>query len=162
MATITKKNAHNSPDPGFGGVAYGNVFSLPFKFQTNASGYFLDSDKPAAAVGNGDKIILGKIPAGTRLLDMKCYVSDAFSGSSTITIGFEYCDGTDVAAVPQDDDFFCAATSIAATSIFRKTNVTPPVTIPKDAYLILTNAGAAQSAAGIMNIEIQGVIGGPH
>lgn len=160
MATITKKNAHNSPDPGFGGVAYGNVFSLPFKFQTNASGVFADSDT-ATAVGNGDKVILGVIPAGTRLVDMKAYVSDAFTASSTAKIGFEYKDGTDVTAVPQDDDFFCAATSIASTGIIRKTNVTPPVTIPKDAYLILTNAGAAQSAAGIMNIEVIGVIGGP-
>lgn len=161
MATIKKKNAHNSPDPGFGGVAYGNLFSLKYHFETNASGYFLDSDTPAAAVGNGDKVILGVIPAGTRLLDMKAYISDAFTASSTGKIGFEYKDGVDVTAVPQDDDFFCAATTLASTAIISKTNVTPPVTIPKDAYLILTNAGAAQAAAGIMDIEIIGVIGGP-
>jgi len=161
MANIVKKNAHNSPDPGFGGVAYGNVFSLPYRFETNSSGYFLDSDTPAAAVGNGDVVYLGVIPAGTRLLDCKVFVSDAFTGSSTAALGFKYKDGTDVAAVPQDDDFFFAATTIASTAVIRKLNVTPPVTIPKDAYLILTNAGAAQSAAGIMNIEIQGVMGGP-
>ena len=162
MATITKKNAHNSPDPGFGGTAYGNLFTLAFAFATNASGYFLDSDTATSAVGNGDKVILGKIPAGTKLIDMYCYVSDAFQGSSTATIGFEYCDGTDDTAVPEDDDFFCAAATIAATGIIKKTNVTPPVTLPKDAYLILTNAGAAQAAAGILNIEVIGQIGGPR
>lgn len=162
MATTTKKNAHNSPDPGFGGVAYGNVFTLKFDFDTDSNGYFLDSDKPATAVANGEVIVLGVIPAGTRLLDCKVFVSDAFTGSSTGKLGFKYKDGTDVTAVPQDDDFFFAATSIASTGVIRKTNVTPPVTIPKDAYLILTNEGAAQAAAGVMDIEIIGAIGGPH
>ena len=161
MANVIIDNAHNLPDPGFGGVAYGNVFSLPFNITTNASGVIVGSDT-ATAVGNGDVIYCGVIPAGTKLLDMKMFVSDAFAGSVTFAVGFKYKDGVDVAAVPQDDDFFCAATSVAATGVTRKTNVTPPVTIPKDAYLIVTSAGAAHSAAGICNIEIQGVIGGPH
>ncbi len=162
MATITKKNAHNSPDPGFGGVAYGNMFSLPFKFQTSSDGYFLDSDTPAAAVGIGDKVVLGKIPAGTRLLDMIATVSDAFTADTTFDLGFEYCDGVDVAAVPEDADYFADDVDHHdATVVLRKTTATAPLTIPKDAYLILTNNNAAQAAAGVMDIEIIGVIGGP-
>ena len=160
MATITKKNAHNSPDPGFGGVAYGNLFSLNYKFETNSSGVFTDSDT-TTAVANGDKVILGVIPAGTRLIDMKAFISDAFTASTTAAIGFEYKDGVDSSVVPQDADFFCAATTTAAIAVIRKTNATPPVTLPKDAYLILTTGGAAQASAGIMNIEVTGVIGGP-
>lgn len=161
MATITKKNAHNSPDPGFGGVAYGNVFALSFKFQTSADGYFLDSDTPAAAVGAGDKVILGKIPAGTRLLDVIAVVSDAFTASSTIDLGFEYCDGTDVAAAAEQVDYFIDAGDWTAVGILRRNEPTAVKTIPKDAYLILTVNTAALDAVGIIDIDIIGVIGGP-
>ncbi|MEY5097693.1 MAG: hypothetical protein RJA36_412, partial [Pseudomonadota bacterium] len=39
-------------------------------------------------------------------------------------------------------------------AVQRKSTTTAPVTLPKDAYLILTNAGAAQAAAGIADILI--------
>lgn len=158
MATITKKNVKNLQQ--FGGTPYGNITGLPFHFETNASGYFLDSDTPAAAVGNGDVVRLGVLPAGFQLWDMQGLISDAFTASSTFKIGFAYVDGTDSTAVPQDDDFFCAATSAASTAVIRKTNVAAPVTLPKDAYLIITNAGAAQSAAGILDVMILGIATG--
>lgn len=160
MATTNKKNVKNLPSPGFGGVPFGNVSCLPFQFAVNASGYMVDSDKPAIAVANGEVVRLGVLPAGMTLLDMITCISDAFAASTTGTLGFQYVDGVDSAVVPQDDDFFMAATTTAATAVLRKTNVTPPVTLPKDAYLILTCAGAAQSAAGIMDINILGVLNG--
>ena len=114
MATITKKNVKNLQQ--FGGTPYGNITGLPFHFETNASGYFLDSDTPAAAVGNGDVVRLGVLPAGFQLWDMQGLISDAFTASSTFKIGFAYVDGVDSTAVPQDDDFFCAATSAASAA----------------------------------------------
>lgn len=161
MPTVTKKNAHNLPDPGFGGVAYGNMFALSYAFATNTSGIFVDSDK-ATAVGDGDKVVLGKIPAGTRLVDMIAVISDAFTATIDFDIGFEYCDGVDVAAVPQDDNFFAAAADAGAAAVLRKATTTAPVTIPKDAYLILTSTNAAHASAGRIDIDIIGIIGGPH
>lgn len=159
MTTINTKNVKNLPDPGFGGVPYGNLSSLPYQMITNSSGVIANSDK-ATAVADGDVIRLGILPAGMRLIDYVLIVSDAFTGSSTGKIGFQYVDGVDSTSVPQDDDFFCAATSLASTTILRKTAVTAPVTLPKDAYLILTNAGAAQAAAGQLDICVIGVLNG--
>lgn len=161
MPTITKKNAHNLPDPGFGGVAYGNIMTLKFKFETNASGVFVDSDTDTA-VQAADVVVLGVIPAGTRLMDMIAVCSDAFTATSTFDLGFQYKDGVDSALVPQDADYFGAAVAYNATGVFRKETVTPPVSLPKDAYLILTNNTAAQAAAGVIDIEIIGQIGGPE
>ena len=76
-------------------------------------------------------------------------------------IGFEYVDGTDSTAVPQDDDYFCAATTAASTAVLKKTNAAvQPLTLPKDAYLIITNAGAAQAAAGRLDILLLGIAKG--
>lgn len=153
MATITKKNARNLPDPSVGGSPAGTMAALSFKFTTNASGVMTDSDQ-TTAVASGDIVRLGVLPRGMRLIDCLAVVSDAFTASSTGMLGFAYVDGVDSSAVPQDNDFFFAATTIAATGVIRKTAVTPPVTLPKDAYLILTNGGAAQAAAGVMDIDI--------
>lgn len=161
MGTTKKQNVKNLPSPGFGGVPWGNQTTLSFRFAVNASGYMTDSDKPTTAVSNGEVICLGILPAGMKLLDMRMLISDASAASITAKVGFQYVDGTDVTAVPQDDDFFCAATSLASTAVVRKTNVTPPVTLPKDAYLILTSAGAAQSEVCVVDIDIIGVLNGP-
>lgn len=158
MATITKKNVKNLQQ--FGGTPYGNITGLPFHFETNASGYFTDSNVPATAVAVDDVIRIGVIPAGFNIWDMIATISDAFTASSTFKIGFAYVDGVDSTAVPQDDDFFCAATSAASTAIIKKTNAAAPVTLPKDAYLIITNAGAAQAAAGILDVLVLGIAKG--
>ena len=114
-----------------------------------------------AAIADGDVVRLGKIPAGTNVRDHIAVISDAFTASSTYKMGFQYVDGVDVTAVPQDDDYFTAAsTALSSVAVQRKTTTTAPLTLPKDAYLIVTNAGAAQAAAGIMDVTIFGrVIG---
>lgn len=159
MATITKKRALALPDPGFGGAPYGNLSALPYQFAVNASGVMTASDK-TTAVADGDVIRLGVLPAGMKLIDMMAIVSDAFAASITAKVGFAYVDGVDVTATPQDDDYFCGATSVASAAIIRKTATTAPVTLPKDAYLILTSAGAAHSAAGQADIFIVGELRG--
>lgn len=159
MATITKKQITSQNQHG--GVPYGNLTRLPFKFAANASGYFLDSDTPAAAVGIGDKVRLGILPAGMRLEDMLAIVSDAFTALATAKIGFEYVDGVDVTAVPQDDDYFFAA--LAYNVVGRTTannTAVAPLTLPKDAYLILTNQTAALNAVGIIDLLVEGVLTG--
>lgn len=159
MATITKKNAKNLLQ--IGGVPFGNLTGLHYTFETNSSGYYVDSDVPATAVAIGDKIRIGVIPAGFQIWEYWANISDAFTASSTFKIGFEYVDGTDSTAVPQDDDYFCAATTAASTAVLKKTNdAVRPLTLPKDAFLIITNAGAAQAAAGQLDILVIGVAKG--
>lgn len=159
MATITKKNIKHLAQHG--GVPYGNMTGLHFTFETNSSGYYLDSDTPAAAVGNGDIVQIGVIPAGFQIWEYWANISDAFTADSTFQIGFAYVDGVDSTSVPQDADYFCAATTAASQAVLKKTNVAVrPLTIPKDAYLIITNAGAAQAAAGQLDVLILGVAKG--
>jgi len=159
MATVTKKNIKHLL-PTFGGVPYGNLSVLSFTFETNSSGVWVDSDK-TAAVADGDVLRLGILPAGFEPLDYLANISDAFASSTTMKIGFAYVDGVDSTAVPQDDDFFCAATTMASTARLRMTNVAARrIKLPKDAYLILTSAGAAQSAVGVLDLHIFGVLNG--
>lgn len=153
MATITKKTAY---DRQMNGAPYGDVVALPYRMETNASGVLTGGDS-TSAIADGDVVRLGKLPAGTKLLDHVATISDAFTASSTYKMGFAYVDGVDVTAVPQDDDYFTAAsTALSSVAVQRKATTTAPVTLPKDAYLILTNAGAAQAAAGIMDVIVFG------
>lgn len=156
MATITMKNVAHIPQEGNCVAPWGNMLALKYNFTVNSSGILVASDK-ATAVADGDVIRLGILPAGLELVDMLRIISDAFASSTTDKIGFQYVDGVDSTAVPQDDDYFSAATTSASTAITRKTAVTAPVVLPKEAYLILTSAGAAQSAAGVMDIYIYGI-----
>lgn len=158
MATVTKKNIKNLPS--FGGVPYGNLSVLPFTFETNSSGVWVDSDK-TTAVADGDVLRLGILPAGLEIYDYMVNVYDTFASSTTMTIGFAYVDGVDVTATPQDADYFCAATTMATAARLRMTNTAiAKVKLPKDAYLILTSAGAAQSAVGKLEVNVIGVLHG--
>lgn len=154
MATITKKNVRKLQQYA---APQGNAWKDRFTFATNASGVFVDSDV-AAAVGNGDVVRIGVLPAGLELHDALAIVSDAFTAVSTAKIGFAYVDGVDSTAVPQDDDYFFAALAYNAAGRTRAANTAvAPVTLPKDAFLIVTNGGAAQAAAGILDVIVEGI-----
>lgn len=159
MATITKKNLRNERSHA---GAFGNRWSQTYTFDTNASGYFVDSDLPGAVVAITDVVRLGILPAGVRLTESLVIISDPSAASVTFKLGFAYVDGVDVTAVPQDDDYFIVAGTSAATAVRQVGNNTGvrPVTLPKDAYLIWTNAGAAHSAAMNVDVVIKGVMVG--
>lgn len=158
MATITKKRL---ADGQIGGVPYGNVSALRFNLTTNATGAALDSNS-AAAIGNGDKVIIGVLPAGFNLQDSTFVVSDAFTALVTANVGFEYVDGVDSAAVPQDADYFGAAVTLHTAGRYRQATTVRPVTLPKDAYLTIVTAGAANAAVGVLDVIVQGeLLGAP-
>lgn len=157
MATITKKKVLNQRQ--FGGVPYGNRATLEFNLTTNAAGAFIDSDT-AAAIGNGDKVRLGVLPAGFRLDDSQIIVSDAFTALVTANLGFEYVDGVDSTTVPQSATYFGSAVALSSVARLRNATTNAPVTLPKDAYLILTTGGAANAAVGVADIFIEGVLTG--
>lgn len=153
MANVTKKNVKNLVQ--FGGPD-GNAWKDQFTFATNASGVFVDSDL-ATAVQIGDVVRIGVLPAGLTVHDALSIISDAFTALTTANVGFAYVDGVDSTAVPQDAAYFASALAINATGCSRKTGVKAPVTLPKDAYLILTNAGAAHASAGRIDIVVEGI-----
>ncbi len=158
MATSTKKALKSVSQ--FGGTPYGNESMLRFNVTTNASGVWTDGSL-ATAGGTSDELIVGVLPAGMLLIDALAIVSDAFAVSQTIKLGFRYVDGVDSTAVPQDADYFFAALALSAQGRTRANNLAvAPVTLPKDAYLVIDLDGAAMSVAGVLDIFIAGVIGG--
>jgi hypothetical protein len=159
MATVTKSSANKLQR--FGGVPFGNHVIYQYNLTTNASGVAVPSDQ-STALQIGDVVRLGLIPAGTTLVDFTAVISDAFTAATTAGVGFAYADGVDSTDVPQNAAYFVAAAGLAlnATGTARKTTVTAPVTLPKDAYLTLTLAGAAHASVGIVDIAVDGVMTG--
>lgn len=158
MATIKKLGMGSQQFGGF--TPYGNVTTIRAKLETNSSGAAIDSDT-SAAIGNGDKVILEKLPAGMLLEDSLVIVSNAFSASVVAKLGFEYVDGVDDTTVPQDDDYFGTGLVLNATDRLRNATVNPPVRLAKDAYLIATLSGAANAEAARMDVIIRGERMGP-
>lgn len=156
MPTITKSQYHKR---AFGDAPYGNLSHIAAQLKTNSSGGALDADS-AAALASGDKVKLALLPAGMTLLDSVMTVSTAFTASVTAKLGFEYADGVDSTAVPQDDDYFGSAVAINTAAVYRKATTTPPVTLPKDAWLILTTGGAANAKAAQADIVVFGELTG--
>jgi len=153
MATVTKKYIRNARSQA---APYGNAWRQRYNLTTNASGVLVDSDQ-ATAIAVSDIVRLGILPAGIELHDAIAIISDAFTASTTFKLGFQYVDGVDVTAVPQDDDFFIiAGASLATAARLVATGIAAPVVLPKDAYLILTNAGANHASVGIVDFIIRG------
>ena len=157
MPTITKKKVLNQKQ--FGGTPYGNRAVLEFNLTTNAVGAFTDSDV-ATGIALGDKVRLGVLPAGFRIDDSQVLVSTAFTALVTANLGFEYVDGVDSAAVPQSATYFGTGLVLNAVGRLRNATTNAPVTLPKDAYLILTTAGAANAKVAVADIFVAGVLNG--
>ena len=158
MSTVTKNRIRQAPQ--YSGPS-GNKFAKVFRFNVSASGVCPDSDL-ATAVQVNDVVRIGILQAGLELHGALAVVSDAFAASTTADIGFAYVDGVDSTAVPQDADYFFAALATSSTSRTLANNAAvAPVVLPKDAYLILTRKGAADSALGILDVIVDGILNGP-
>lgn len=155
MTTVTKNRLLDAKQAA-GNAPYGNSAVLPFALATNASGVMTDSDQTTALVQT-NKVRFGVLPAGMRLDDALAIVSDLITAAMTLKIGFEYVDGVDDTTVPQDDDYFFAALALSAVGRTRANNTAvAPLTLPKDAYLIGTVAGADANAAGRLDLLVYG------
>ena len=158
MATITKKSLKSVGQ--FGGTAYGNASKLRFNVTTNASGVWVDGNSTSAPTAS-ESLRIGILPAGMLLVDALAIVSDAFTATVTGKLGFEYVDGVDSTAVPQDADYFYAALVLNAVGRTRANNTAvAPVVLPKDAYLVLDWDVATNAVAGVVDFFVEGVIGG--
>ena len=144
----------------FGGASpFGNLTTLPFKLATAANGSAVDANS-TAAIALGDKVVLGELPAGMCLQDYLARVSVGFTASVTANIGFEYADGVDDPAVPQDASYFGAAVAINTAGVYRLGTTKAPVTLPKAANLILTTGGAANAKAARVDLFVIGELTG--
>jgi len=159
MATITKKmfgDRHYGSAP-----PYGNLSQRHFNLTLSSSGVIADSDD-STVVAIGDIVRIGVLPGGMKLTDFQCTISNPWKASTTCKIGFQYVDGDDSTDVPEDDEYFVPATqALSSAAILRKTATTAIVTLPKDAYLILTVAGAEQDEASVTDFVVTGEIVGP-
>ena len=153
MATITKKRLQDANNFA---AECGNAVVQRYNLTSNTSGAAVNSDS-TSAIGNGDKVRIGILPAGMCLDDALFIVSDAFTALVTADIGFEYVDGVDSTDVPQDADYFGTAITLHTAGRYPADNATVrPVTLPKDAYLIVTTAGAANAAVGVLDVIVRG------
>lgn len=152
MATITKNALKDEKQST--GTPYGTASTLHFQIATNSSGAVIGSDV-ATGVASGDVVRMGIIPAGMRLDDAKAIVSTGWTATITGKLGFAYVDGVDSTAVPQDDDYFGTGITIATAGRYAASNTAVrPVVLPKDAYLILTTAVAANAKASQTDVLV--------
>lgn len=160
MVTITKKQILN--DPMYGGKPEGNDAVRNFTLKTLSTG-FIDGGDGVAAVQIGDIVRLGVLRRGFRIDDALLLISTGWTASVTAKIGFAYADGVDDASVPQDDDYFIVAGAALATPARTRANNTGvfPVTLPKDVYIILTTAGAANAKVSRIDLLVYGEDRGP-
>ena len=155
MSTVTKKAIRN--DPFFTSDGCGNKSVAVYTLEVNASGVLVNSDL-ATALQIGDVVRIGVLPAGFKMIDALFIASDAFTAQVTADIGFAYVDGVDSTVVPQDADYFGSAIALNTQGRYPADNVAvKPETLPKDAYVTLTMAGAACAAAGRVDVVIYGV-----
>ena len=157
MATITQsQSAHNN----LGATPYGNLTALHFVLETNATGAAINSNS-TAAIAVGDVVRLGVLPAGFKLTDSQVVVQTGLTAAVTGKLGFAYTDGVDVVGVAaQDDDYFGAALVLSAAARLRNVTTSSAVTLPKDAYLTLTTAGAANAKAARVEVTVYGIAQG--
>lgn len=153
MATIKKLGLGMLQFGGF--AAYGNLTTLRATLMTAASGAAIGADSNTA-IAAGDSVILEKLPAGMLIEDVQIIVSTAMSASVTGSLGLQYVDGVDSAALPQDPAYFGSGLVLNATGRLRTTSSKAPAKLPKEAYLVLTIAGAANAKASRLDVIVHG------
>lgn len=156
---MAKVKVHGT-DRQFGGASpYGNFTTLLFTMLTNAIGAVVSSSSQAA-LAVGDVVDLGPLPEGMRLEDASVFIGTGLTATVTGSLGFEYQDGEDDEAVPQDAAYFISGGNLATAARLRA-NTSKLVTLPKPARLILTIAGAANAKASDVKIVVHGELTGP-
>lgn len=159
MATIKKKFIGDKQFGGF--TPYGNVTTIRATLQTNATGAAINSDS-AAAIGEGDVVVLEKLPEGFLLEDAQVIVSTPMTATATGSLGFIYADGVDSTDVPQDAAYFGTGLNSAAAGRIRTASTKAPVRLAKEAYLVWTQAGAANAKASRLDVIVHGERIGPN
>lgn len=159
MATIKKKHIG---DQQFGGaVPFGNVTTYRAALETLANGGVINADANTP-LAIGDVVVLEKIPQGFVLEDAQLIVSTGLSATVTGSLGFLYVDGVDNTSAPQDAAYFGAGFNLATAARLRATGSKAPLKLAKEAYLVLTIAGAANAKVSRVDVIVHGERKGPQ
>lgn len=151
MAEVKVKNPYRA----FGAtVPYGNTTTLAYELKTGTTGAALNSDS-TAAIGTGDVVDLGSLPAGMRLDDASILVTTGMTATITGSLGFVYEDGVDSTDVPQSSVYFGAGIDLAVSGRKRATG-SSLVKLPKPARLILTTDVAANAKVSDIKFLVTG------
>ena len=159
MATIKQKFIGDKQFGGF--TPYGNLTTLRATLLTNAAGAVINSDS-AAPIAVADVVVLEKLPEGFLLEDAQAIVSTPMTATATGSLGFIYADGVDSTEVPQDAAYFGAGLNAAAAGRIRTASSKAPVRLAKEAYLVWTQAGAANAKASRIDVIVHGERLGPN
>lgn len=151
MATVTVKY---NPRQNVGRAPVGaNLLQYTLTTASNGGAVAGTADS-IAALAIADVVRLGKIPGGSVIGPFEAVISTGFTASVTGDLGFEYVDGVDDTDVPQDADYFANDQALTTAAVFRKATTTAPVTLPKDAWLTLTIAGAANAKVARLDVML--------
>lgn len=145
MATITQLGVGDKANR-LGSTPYGNLAVFRYTLTTNAAGAVINGDS-SAAIGIGDVVNVGIIPAGFRIVDGQVIIKTAMTAAVTANVGFLYADGVDVPSAPQDAAYLGAALVMSTAARLRNATVKSGVALGKDAWLTTTTAGAANAKA---------------
>lgn len=141
----------------FGGFTpYGNLTTLRYTLETNASGVPLNSQQATALQINDVVQFEYPMPAGLLVEDLQVIVSDHFGASVTCDVGFAYADGVDDASYPQSATAWGSSLALSAAARLRTTSTSRLKALPKDAHLILTIKGAAVAQVGVAQVVVHG------
>lgn len=141
----------------FGGFTpYGNLTTLRYTLETNATGAPLNSQQTAALAVNDVVQFEYPMPAGFLAEDLQVVVSDHFGAGVTCDVGFAYADGVDSADLPQSSTAWGSGLVLSATGRLRTTSANRLKALPKDAYLTLTIKGAAVAQVGVAQVVVHG------
>ena len=141
----------------FGGAArYGNLSTLRYLLETNASGVVLHSNAGEALAVDDVVSFEYPLPAGFLVEDVQVIVSAAFGDDVTANVGFAYADGVNDDDYPQDATAFGSALVLSAAGRIRTSSSKALFRLPKDAYLTVTLKGADAEAAGKAQIVVHG------
>lgn len=141
----------------FGGFTpYGNLTTLRYLLETNATGVPKNSNDSAALAINDVVKLEYPLPAGFVVEDLQLIVSDHFGALVTADVGFTYADGVDDATYPQDAAAFGATLALSAVARLRTTSAKALFALPKDAHIVVTIKGAAVAEAGKLQVIVHG------
>ena len=142
MANITKTD--KDAKVRLGSTPWGNLSALQYALATNAAGAVIGSDT-TAAVAAGDVVRIGKLPAGFRFVDSQVVINEGMTATITGDLGFAYVDGVDDPDVPQSANYFGNDLAMATAARLRNATTNKSVVLPKEAWLTLTTAVAANA-----------------
>ncbi len=142
------------------GVEYTNVYvDVPSeKAKINSVGGNLrvvsDTYTLTADLASGDKIYMGKLPKGARVINVYCSFADLDASGGTIDIGYEYADS----ALTDDPDAFGVDIDVA-TAAASYSMASEGVNLPGFLYettgeadLIITTDGDTDATSGAIKL----------